>query len=380
VEDFVTQEGISQSNPKDAITRRGYCFVILWVAGILFFYGIVGYVGVRTLQGYKAETEKYRQAQVSAATTGEKAGTSGITVSRGAKPVDVLVGIYVNSIGEVSLKDSTWSADFDVWFRWTGDGVSPGKNFEIVNGQIDQRNRNETYTAGRERYERYRLKARLAKSFDSSRFPFNDQGLTVEMEDNTNGAERLHYVADEQGSGINRLGIRQGLGLTKSFMAVKLHSYESRRGDPRLSPDTKDVHSRFIFAMLVSPPSTAVYMKMFQALFASIAIAFIVFFIKPIHVDPRFGLGVGAAFAVIANNIFVGSLLPPSGGVTLSAMVNAVGLATIFLTLVQSAISLHILDTMGQEKLRLFFDRVSFAVFVAGYGVVNLLLPLAARS
>jgi hypothetical protein len=96
-------------------------------------------------------------------------------------------------------------------------------------------------------------------------------------------------------------------------------------------------------------------------------------------VDPRFGLGVGAAFAAIANNIFVGSLLPPSGGVTLSAMVNAVGLATIFLTLVQSTIALYIEDTLGQEKLRVFLDRISFAVFVAGYGVVNLLFPLAAR-
>jgi hypothetical protein len=375
----VTQEGMSQNNLKDRITRGGYRFVLLWAVGIFFLYCIVGYIGVCTLQGYKTETETFRQAQINAATTGEKAGVSGITGPPGAKPVDVLVGIYINSIGEVSLKDSTWSADFDIWFRWTGDGVSPGKNLEIVNGQIDQRDKKETYTAGRVHYERYRLRGRLAKSFDPSRFPFNDEGLTIEVEDGTDGAARLRYIADEQGSGINRSGVHQGLGITKSLMAVKSHSYESRRGDPRLPSDATDVHSRLIFAMLVSPRSAAVYLKLFQALFASIAIAFIVFFIKPIHVDPRFGLGIGAAFAAVGNNIFVGSLLPPSGGMTLSGMVNAIGLATIFLTLVQSTISLYILDTMGKEKLRLFFDKVSFTVFVAGYGVVNLLLPLAAR-
>jgi len=118
---------------------------------------------------------------------------------------------------------------------------------------------------------------------------------------------------------------------------------------------------------------------MFQALFASIAIASIVFFIKPIHVDPRFGLGVGAVFAAVGNNIFVGTILPPAEGITLTAMVNAIGLATIFLTLVQSAISLYIEDTMGQETLRRFFDKVSFVVFLVGYAVVNLMLPLAAR-
>jgi len=190
----------------------------------------------------------------------------------------------------------------------------------------------------------------------------------------------LRYVADEQESGINRLGVLQSLKITKSLMMVKLHSYGSRRGDLRLSPNTADVHSRFIFAMLVSPPSMEVYMKLFQALFASVAIAFIVFFIKPIHVDPRFGLGVGALFATVGNNIFVGTMLPPAEGITLIAMVNAIGLATIFLTLVQSTISLYILDTMGKEKLRRFFDKVSFVAFLVGYAVVNLVLPLAARS
>jgi len=52
---------------------------------------------------------------------------------------------------------------------------------------------------------------------------------------------------------------------------------------------------------------------------------------------------------------------------------------TIFLTLVQSAISLYILDTMGRERLSRFFDKVSFAVFLIGYAVVNLLLVFAAR-
>jgi hypothetical protein len=117
---------------------------------------------------------------------------------------------------------------------------------------------------------------------------------------------------------------------------------------------------------------------MFQALFASVAIAFIVFFIKPTHVDPRLGLGVGALFAAVGNNIVVGTMLPPAGGITLAALVNTIGLATIFLTMVQSTVSLYILDTMGQEKLRRFFDKVSFVVFLIGYGGVNLMLPIVA--
>jgi hypothetical protein len=375
----MTEEGIRQDDLKDRMTRKGYWFVGLWAFGILLLYFIGGYLGVRTLLTYRAETEKFRQTWIESVTTEPDARAPEIKMAPGAKPVDVIVGVYINSIGEISLKESGWTADFDIWFRWTGDQVRPGENFQVVNGQIDQREKKEAYVTGQEHYERSRVKARLTKFFDASRFPFSDQGMTIQMEDSTHGAERLRYVADEQESGINRLGVLQSLKIKKSLMTVKLHSYGSRRGDLRLSPNTADVHSRFILAMLVSPPSTVLYMKMFQALFASIAIAFVVFFIKPIHVDPRFGLGVGALFAAIGNNIFVGTMVPPAEEMTLTAMVNAIGLATIFLTLVQSTISLYILDTMGKENLRRFFDKVSFVVFLVGYAVVNLMLPLAAR-
>jgi len=139
-----------------------------------------------------------------------------------------------------------------------------------------------------------------------------------------------------------------------------------------------DVHSQLVFAMVLSHPGGGYFFALFIALFASVAIAFIAFYIKPIHVDPRFGLGVGAVFAAIGNFIYIGPLLPRTGHV--ADLVNVIGLVTIFLTLVQSTISLYIFDTMGREGLSRFFDRVSFIVFLAGYTVINLALPFAAAS
>ena len=375
----MTPSNVGQHDLKATITRRGYCFVSLWAAGILLLYVIGGCVGVRALQGHKAETEELRQAWIGSATAEPGAQAPDMRIPPEASPVDVRVGVYLNSIGEFSLRDAGWTADFDIWFRWTGDGSGPGESFQVVNGQIEQRDKEEAYVKGQEQYERYRVKARLTKYFDPSRFPFSDEALTIQVEDGAVGADRLHYVADEQGSGINRLGIPPSLRITKSLMAVKLHSYGSGRGNPRLPVGVEDVHSRFIFALLVSPPGAGVYFKMFQALFASVAIAFLAFFIKPTFVDPRFGLGIGAVFAAVGNNIFVGTLLPQGERIALTNMVNAIGLGTIFLTLVQSTISLHIEDRMGRERLRSLFDKVSSAVFLTGYAVVNLTLPFAAR-
>jgi hypothetical protein len=224
----MTQEGMNQNDMKEMITRRGFLFVILSAAGVLLLYAIGGYLGVRQLQGYKGETEKYREALIEAATTEPDARAPEIKLGPEAKPVNVLVGMYINNIGEFSLRESAWTADFDIWFRWTGGEVRPGNNFEVVNGRIDQRDKKEAYVMGREHYERYRVKARLTKFFDASRFPFSDQGMTIQIEDSTHGAERLRYVADEQESGMNSSGVLQSLKITKSLMMVKLHSYGSR--------------------------------------------------------------------------------------------------------------------------------------------------------
>lgn len=64
---------------------------------------------------------------------------------------------------------------------------------------------------------------------------------------------------------------------------------------------------------------------------------------------------------------------------TLSDMVNATGLLTIFLIVVQSVMPRHIYDTMGNERLSRLLDRVSFAVLLIGYAAVNPALPLSAR-
>ncbi len=113
-----------------------------------------------------------------------------------AKPVEVLVALNVNHIGEVAFKDSAWTADFNVSFRWRGEAVVPGRDFRIVDGKIEEHEKVASYDRAGEQYEEYRLVARIAKPFDPSRFPFGDEGLVVEIEDSSHGLAAVRYVAD----------------------------------------------------------------------------------------------------------------------------------------------------------------------------------------
>jgi hypothetical protein len=178
--------------PGKRVGGAGYLFLALWAAGLLL-YAIGGYFGVRTLHGYRAETEKFRQTSLESRTI--EPGTNEPEMKASKKPVKVMVGIYVNRIGEFDAKEGGWTADFDIWFRWTDARIRPGETFQLVNGEIHQREKKETYARGRERYERYRVKARITKFFDASRFPFGDEVLTMQVEDGAPGEANLQYVA-----------------------------------------------------------------------------------------------------------------------------------------------------------------------------------------
>ena len=120
------------------------------------------------------------------------------------------------------------------------------------------------------------------------------------------------------------------------------------------------------------------YFKLFQSLYIAILLALLAFFIRPTEVDPRFGLGVGALFAGVANAYVISSLVPDTGVMALADIVNGVGIAVILLTVIQSTISLHLYSVRGAEAVSRAFDRLSFAVILPGYILLNVLLPLGA--
>lgn len=365
---------------RNAITPGGHRFVMIWAVCLLLLYVAGAFFGAAKLRGYSAESAKIREARMKSLTLELNAKAPVLPFPSGARQVDVLVGGSINRIGEFALRESAMTADFNLWFRWNSDAVKPGEGFRIVNGQILEKENVESSRIGKERYVEYHLVARMTEDFDASRFPFGENGFYILVEDNSKGAEPLRYVADRQGSGIRPEAVPRGLNLVGFLADTRIGGiHRSGRVIPGPLNKIKGARSQFILAMLVVPDGIGLYQKFFQALFASVAVALIALYIKPIHVDCRFGLPVGGFFAAVGNNIFVGTLLPNADRLTLSDMVNATGLFTIFLILVQSVISLHIYDTMGSERLSRSFDRVSFAVFLIGYVAVNLTLPISAR-
>ena len=292
-----------------------------------------------------------------------------------AEPVPVYVGVYVNQIYDVSLKDNKFSADFWIWFRWQGEDINPLESFEVVNGRVDSKEGEYEDVVKGFKYAACRVNATITKFWDVSEFPLDNHVLTLELEDNENEEFKMKYIPDQENCGVNPKVEVPGWRFQKAWSEVVAHGYQTNYGDISLPTNNESVYSRFIYSLEVVRPGIGYFFKLFFGVFIAAVIAFLVFFIKPTDLDPRFGLGVGAIFAAVASEYVITSALPDTNVLTLADKLHILAFAFIFLSIAQSILSLRMFTT-GREKASQTLDRLSFPVFFILYSALSLILIL----
>jgi hypothetical protein len=297
-----------------------------------------------------------------------------------ARPVPVTAGLYVDRVAELSIKEGSWTVEFYLWCRWRGDAPKSCEDFQVVDGSVEKKDKEEDETVGGERYQRFRVTAKITKVFDITRFPRDDHLLLLAVELPGHLRQDVRFVPDRDGSAVSSRVSVPAYQLHLAGVVEKPHSYKTARGDPRLPPGAKSTYSQLRMGLSLERAGWGLYFKLFQSLWVAVLLALLAFFIRPTEVDPRFGLGVGALFAGVANAYVISSLVPDTGVLALADVVNGVGIAVILLTVIQSTISLHLYTTREAEATSRAFDRVSFAVILPAYVLLNVALPVAASG
>jgi hypothetical protein len=372
----MSDEQNEQVDKRDIITPAERRNILIWAITLMILFGAGAVLIAGSLYKNKTDAAERHSDRMNS-----EVGEGGTTPPPTAQPQGtnpVRAGIYVDRIIDLSVKNASWTVDFYLWFRWNGTGVDPGEKLQVVDGSIESKEKVDEYTGGGERYVLYRVVSRITKFFDVSRFPRDNHVLTISIESPALERRELLFVADKESSGVSSRVQIPGYSIYQHALLEKPHAYISTHGDPRLAEGTEKVQSQFRMGLWIHRLGWGFYLKMFVALFAAVGVAMLAFFIKPTDVDPRFGLGVGALGAVIVNTYVTSSLVPDTGVMTLADLVNIVGIVTIFLSLLQSAISLYLYERKGRVALSRLFDRVSFVTFLVGYVIINLTLPWAA--
>lgn len=361
-----------------ALSRNKRLFLAAWAAFILLVYLAIGAIAYGVVHSERLAAEAGHRIRLTPGAV-EKGQTPPDPIPETGTFVPVTLGLYLDGIDGMSIRDSVWSPTFYIWFRWTGDrALSPGANFRIVDGRIERKDlQDEYYGPDGTNYQRYRVIARMTKFFNTTRVPLDGHMLNIYVEDTRLDASRLRYVADPASNASSRVKV-SGYAVAKSQQAVKTHTYRTSYGDPREPPGASRTFSMYTYGLDISREGVGVYLKIFIGLFAGMALALASFGLRASDAGPRFSMLAGAYFGAVANSYLAGSLIPSSGQFGLVEYVTFTGLFTIFFSLIATIISLFIWNKQGDKPLSRAFDLVTVACAGAGYVLTNLAMPMAA--
>ena len=298
------------------------------------------------------------------------------------EPVRVVAGIFVNSLQDLSFKDSKYVLDFYVWFRWKADGApadfKPLESFELINGRIDNKSSIVEKTIGGENYASARVLATINEVWQLRRFPFDQHRIRVHIENSASDASAMVFVPDRDNSRLGDEIHLSGWQVSGFGIDVSTKTYKSNYGDVSLPKDAESSYSRLSFSADMVRDNLGIAFKILTIVVVSTLVAFVAFLVKPTDLDPRFGLGVGALFAVAASWFIVASLVPDSGVLTLADLVHVIAMAMIFASVVVSAWALRLAET-GREASADTLDRYCAIAFPVVFLVACLIAAGLAR-
>jgi hypothetical protein len=356
--------------------------MIFWLILLAAGYAVATAHMAGTLRASKAEAAAEHRARLdpSADETGRTSFDRAALERANGDQNKVMAGIYVDRIPRLSMPDTNWVVDFYLWFNWSNPDIAPGRNFDVIDGEILSKELKARVIEGRDHYELYRVQASITKFFNVSRFPLDDHLLTLRIEDAEHQIDALLYVADTEGSAISSRVKIPGYDIYETTIVQKPHSYKTRRGDPRLEAGFMATYSQLVYGIAIREPGMALYVKMFLGTFASVAICLLSFLVGPTQIGSRFSIGIGSFFAAVASTYVVSRLIPRTGTVGLTDYVMAASLVTIFLAVLTSTMTVKLAETEGGDiDFLRRFDIAALLVFLVGFVTLNTVIGHAAQ-
>jgi hypothetical protein len=278
----------------------------------------------------------------------------------------VVVGVYVNQITNIDLKNNKLDVDFYVWFRWEGtEDLKLLETFDVANGRITGKTGVSKRTFGTQSYVSCRVLATVVKFWDLRQFPLDDHTIEIVIEDTDKDIRELLYEADKDNATISPDLHVAGWEVASSRGRVSTHVYHTNYGD--ISLPNASTWARYAFSIDIERSGYGRFFKVFFGLFVSVLVAWCQFWVRPKeHAPPRITLGVGATFASAAVTVSITNSLPDTSTVTLADQLVMLSLGSIVASVVVTIVAFS-LSARGKDTQRQRMDRICAFAFPAFY-------------
>ncbi len=226
---------------------------------------------------------------------------------------NVDMGLYVNRIQSISPKNGSFTADLSIWFRWKGDQISPNKTFRLKNAKIEFKR--DAYVAkmsdGATNYAYMEIVATFTTPWDIEHFPFGEQVLKIEIEEDATDVSEIRYRADTANMTVNPNIEIQGWKVSAVKDWVSETIYNSNFGDTSIADRIQTRYTQFNYEVMIKPKSNYVELKLFVTpVVCMLILCFLL--VLPAKETPRFVLCSATIFALVTSHYLIITQLPSS--------------------------------------------------------------------
>lgn len=290
----------------------------------------------------------------------------------------VKVGIYITSIHDIDFKQKEYAVTFWLWLKYKNKDFDFMQNLEVPQAKTVTRSFATIDTSDNEVYLLMKMQCIMKDTWRIRNFPFDKQKLRLSIENSQFDSKSLIFVADTVGKNYDPRFTLRGWQINNCVISIGIKKYETTFGDPSLTVPHSE-YSSFKAVLNISRNAGGLFWKMFLGMYIAFLIAYICFYIHSDGMDSRFGLSVGALFAVIGNKYIIDSSLPETTSFTLVDTLHGITLFFIFAIIAATTYSLKLVK-QNKEKKAQKFDMMAAQLFLLVYILLNIYFIVQANS
>lgn len=290
-------------------------------------------------------------------------------VAQRSVPDTVESGVYITSIHDINFKDKEYSVNLWLWLKYKNKDFDFLQNLEVPQAKSVTRSFSTVDSTGGKIYMLMKLQCVMKDSWAIDNFPFDSQRLRFSIENSQFDSKSLVFKADTLGKHFDPRFALRGWRVDSIDVTTGIKKYETTFGDETLKkPHTE--YSTFKMKLVIARDAMGLFWKMFLGMYVAFLIAYMCFYIHTDSIDSRFGLSVGALFAVIGNKYIIDSSLPESTSFTLVDTLHGITLLFILTIIISTSYTLILIKQEKLEKAKKF-DFISAQVLLVAYLVLN---------
>jgi len=285
-------------------------------------------------------------------------------------PDTVKAGIYITSIHDIDFKEKEYTVNLWLWLKYKNKNFDFVQNLEVPQAKSVTKSFSTIDSSGNQIYLMMKLQCVMKDNWAIDNFPFDSQRLRFSIENSQFDSSALVFVADTAGKNFDPRFTLRGWNIDSVKVSTGIKKYETAFGDEMLkAPHTE--YSNFKILLHINRDAMGLFWKMFLGMYVAFLISYMCFYIHTDSIDSRFGLSVGALFAVIGNKYIIDSALPESTTFTLVDTLHGLTLLFILGTIVSTAFTLLLIKKKKQATAKRF-DFIVAQVLLVSYLILNI--------